>query len=345
MKLLLVKTSSFGDILHAFPALTDARRQVDGLVCDWLVEDRFAALPAWHPAVRDVIPVSMRGWRRPPWIQHLPAVRRFLRQLRREHYDLVLDAQGLVKSAVLARLAHGHRAGPDRASAREPLASGLYQTTMEVPGNRHAVDRNRELFAGALGYALPGTMDYGLRLPEADAARGDDTRPYLVFIPGTTWPSKRWPLRYWRALAMLAVGDGWRVRIPAGSAAELADARRIARGLDGIEAASSLSLEALAQLLSGASAFVAVDSGPGHLGAAVGTPGVSLYGATNAALTGARGAGQVHLQAEFECAPCLRRRCQFADTGQIHPDCYATLPPVTVWSTLRDLMTSSERSP
>lgn len=345
MKLLIVKTSSFGDILHAFPALTDARRQVDGLVCDWLVEDRFAALPAWHPAVRDVIPVSMRGWRRPPWIQHLPAVRRFLRQLRREQYDLVVDAQGLVKSAVLARLAHGRRAGLNRDSAREPLASRFYQATVDVPGNRHAVDRNRELFAGALGYALPATMSYGLRLPEEDSPRGNDGDPYLVFIPGTTWPSKRWPLRYWRALAVLAAGDGWRVMIPAGSEAELEDARRIARGLNGIEPMSSLSIEALAHLLNGARAFVAVDSGPGHLGAAVGTPGVSLYGATDAALTGARGAGQVHLEADLECAPCLRRRCQFADTGQIYPDCYATLPPVTVWSTLRDLMTSSERSP
>lgn len=346
MKLLIVKTSSFGDILHAFPALTDARRQLDGLVCDWLVEDRFAALPGWHPAVRHVVPVSMRGWRRPPWIQHLPAVRRFLRQLRREQYDLVLDAQGLLKSAVLARLARGRRAGLDRGSAREPMASRFYQATISVAGDRHAVDRNRELFAGALGYTIPDTMDYGLHLPETDAARGGgDARPYLVFIPGTTWPSKRWPLRYWRALAVLAADDGWRVTIPAGSGAEMEDARRIAAGLDGIEPATSLTLEALAHLLNDASAFVAVDSGPGHLGAAVGTPGVSLYGATNAALTGARGAGQVHLQADFECAPCLRRRCQFADTGQIHPDCYATLPPVTVWSTLRDLMTSTERSP
>ena len=84
MKILLVKTTSFGDVLHALPALTDARRHVDGLVCDWLVEAPYAPIPAWHPAVRTVIPVAMRGWRRPPWIQHLPALRRFVRQLRRE---------------------------------------------------------------------------------------------------------------------------------------------------------------------------------------------------------------------------------------------------------------------
>jgi len=344
MKLLLVKTSSFGDILHTFPALTDAWRRVDGLCCDWLVEDRYAALPAWHPAVRDTIAVSMRGWRRPPWIQHLGDIRRCLGRLRRERYDLVLDAQGLLKSALLARLAQGPRAGPDQTSAREALASRFYQEMIAVPGGRHAVDRNRDLFARALHYEPPGAMDYGLHLPpppHPDTPAGGE--PYLVFIPGTTWPSKRWPLRYWRALAVLAAADGWRVRIPAGNDRERDEAHRIAHGLAGIEPASSLTLEGLAHLLNGASAFVAVDSGPGHLGAAVGTPGVSIYGATDAALSGARGAAQAHLRADFECAPCLRRRCQFADTGQIHPDCYATVPPVTVWRTLRDLMQARGR--
>jgi len=341
MKLLIVKTSSFGDVIHLFPALSDAWRQLDGLVCDWVVEDRYAAMPAWHPAVRETIPVSLRGWRRPPWLHHLPAVQGFVRRLRREHYDLVLDAQGLLKSALLTRLAHGWRVGFDRASAREALASRCYQETIAVPRDRHAVDRNRDLLAGALHYQVPQTMDYGLRLPGGRAQAAGDGRAYLVFIPGTTWPSKRWPLPYWRALAALAVRDGWRVRIPAGNAAELRGARRIARDLAGIEPVSSLDLEALAHLLQGASGFVAVDSGPGHLGAAMDTPGVSIYGATDPGLSGTRGHRQVHLQANIECAPCLRRRCQFADSGQIYPDCYATVPPVTVWSTLDDLMHSS----
>jgi heptosyltransferase-1 len=83
---------------------------------------------------------------------------------------------------------------------------------------------------------------------------------------------------------------------------------------------------------------VSVDSGPGHLAAAVGTPGVSVYGATDPTRTGIRGPGQVHLQADFECAPCLRRECRFADHGQVHPNCYATVSPQQVWSTLRDLI-------
>lgn len=341
MKLLVVKTSSLGDILHTFPALTDAWRRVDGLVCDWLVEESFAAIPAWHPAVRDVIPVSMRGWRRPPWVQHAPAVRRFVQRLRREQYDLVLDAQGLLKSAVLARLARGRRAGHGKHSAREALAARLYDETVSVAaGGRHAVDRTRDLFAGALHYEIPGTMAYDLRLPVA--AEPEDTAeesvPYLVFIFGTTWTSKRWPVRYWRSLVELAAAAGWPIHLLSGSERERETARRIGKDIANVTVRSSLSLDGLARVLRDARAVVSVDSGPGHLAAAMGTPGVSIYGATDPALTGTRGPGQVHLRADFECAPCLRRRCRFADTGQIHPDCYATVPPVEVWSTLRDLI-------
>lgn len=341
MKLLVIKTSSFGDILHALPALTDAARCVDGLVCDWLVEAPFADIPAWHPAVREVIAVSLRGWRRPPWLQHGPAIRRFTRHLRREHYDLILDAQGLLKSALLGRLARGPRVGFDRRGTREPVAARLYDrtVTVEVVG-RHAVDRTRDLFAGALGYALPDTVDYGLRLPGRDTA-DDAGEPYLVFIPGTTWASKRWPARYWRSLAELAVTAGWPVQLLAGSPAEHDVARCITGNLDNVRIQPSPTLEDLARLLRGARAVVSVDSGPGHLAAALGTPGISVYGATDPSLTGTRGPRQVHLRADYACAPCLRRRCRFADTGQVHPDCYATVPPVTVWSTLRDLIQAS----
>lgn len=342
MKLLLVKTSSLGDIVHVFPALTDARRRVDGLVCDWLVEASYAAMPAWHPAVRNVIEVSMRGWRRAPWLNHAPAIRRFVGELRGERYDLVLDAQGLLKSACLARLARGRRVGPAAGSAREPLVARLYDDTVELAAGSHAVDRNRELFAAALGYELPDAMDYGLRLPGAPGA-GSGV-PYLVFVPGTTWPSKRWPAHYWRELAHAASGGGWRVRVLSGSPAETEAAQRICKGIHGAEVSASLSLDALARLLQGARAVVSVDSGPGHLAAAVGTPGVSIYGATDPALTGTRGTGQVQLRADFECSPCLKRRCRFADHGQVHPDCYATVPPARVWGTLGELIQSRERS-
>ena len=128
MRVLLIKTSSLGDVIHALPALTDAARAIPGIKFDWVVEEGFAEIPTWHPAVGKVIPVAIRRWRKNLW-QTIKSGewRRFKQSVRSTKYDLVIDAQGLFKSALPAMLAHGPRAGLDRASAREPLSALLYQ--------------------------------------------------------------------------------------------------------------------------------------------------------------------------------------------------------------------------
>jgi len=163
-RILVVKTSSLGDVVHMLPALTDAARARPGLRADWVVEEGFAAVPAWHPAVSDVFGVALRRWRRRPWAPAVRAeVRALKRTLRKGTYDFVVDAQGLYKSALLARWGRGERVGYDRSSAREPLAALAYDRTVTVPRAMHAIERNRRLLAGALGYestAFP--LDYGL---------------------------------------------------------------------------------------------------------------------------------------------------------------------------------------
>jgi heptosyltransferase-1 len=128
MHVLLIKTSSMGDVIHALPALTDAMRAIPGIRFDWVVEEAFQEIPAWHPAVDRVIPVALRRWRKKPLKALISGEwRRFKRALRERQYDLVLDSQGLMKSAWLAQKARGPRAGFDKKSAREPLASWFYQ--------------------------------------------------------------------------------------------------------------------------------------------------------------------------------------------------------------------------
>lgn len=230
MRVLLIKTSSLGDVIHTLPALTDAQRALPGIRFDWVVEEGFAEIPAWHPAVAQVIPVAIRRWRKHPlqtW--RSGEFRRFKARLRETHYDLVIDAQGLLKSAWLTRYVKAPVAGLDRDSAREPLATRFYDRAYAVPREQHALERVRQLFAQALGYPLPvGTGDYGL---ERSRLASGSEEPYLLFLHGTTWPSKHWPEANWRELAERMCAFGWAIRLPWGNAEEKARAERIASGL------------------------------------------------------------------------------------------------------------------
>ena len=157
MRVLIIKTSSLGDVLHTLPAVTDATLQTPGIRFDWVVEEAFAEVPAWHAAVDEVIAVAIRRWKHHPFrVLRAGEPQAVVRQLRSTHYDLVLDAQGLLKSAVIARLARGPRSGLDRDSAREPLAARAYDRRFAIARNQHAVQRVRQLFAAALGYPRAG---------------------------------------------------------------------------------------------------------------------------------------------------------------------------------------------
>ena len=351
MRVLLVKTSSLGDVIHALPALTDAARAIPGITFDWVVEEGFAEIPTWHPSVGNVIPVAIRRWRKNLWETIKSGEwRRFKQRLRAEKYDLVIDAQGLLKSAWLTRYVKAPVAGFDRDSAREPLASRFYQRRLAVARGQHAVERLRQLFAVALGYDLPkGLGDYGLdveRLVELPR-----TKPFVLFLHGTTWDTKHWPEVYWRDLAQRMGHLGVEVRLPWGNPAEKARAERIANGLNNAVVLPKLNLAGVAKVLASASACVAVDTGLGHLAAALDVPTISLFGPTNPGLTGAYGKGQIHLASDFPCAPCLQKKCTYTPTAQDQqrfdlknewPLCFTRLNPERVASRLSTLLLAEE---
>ncbi|MBA1276614.1 MULTISPECIES: lipopolysaccharide heptosyltransferase I [Pseudomonadaceae] len=330
MRVLLIKTSSLGDVVHTLPAVTDAQRAVPGIQFDWVVEEGFAEIPAWHPAVAQVIPVAIRRWRKQP-LQTLRSGewRRFKARLREARYDLVIDAQGLLKSAWMTRYVKAPIAGLDRDSAREPLASRFYDRRYAVPRDQHALERVRQLFAQSLGYPVPETIaDYGLDRNQL-ATPGE--APYLLFLHGTTWPSKHWPEQYWRELAERMSEFGWAIRLPWGNADEKARAERIADGLAGVSVLPRLNLGGIAKVVAGARACVAVDTGLGHLAAALDVPSISLYGPTLPGRVGAYGRSQVHL-----CASGPN-----AGKGDRHKPCFDDLSPERVASELKALLRSS----
>jgi heptosyltransferase-1 len=332
VKVLIVKTSSLGDLIHTLPALSDAAAAIPGIRFDWLVEESFAELPKWHPAVERVIPVAIRKWRN-GWINSWLSgeIRQVRRNLRRQEYDLIIDAQGLYKSALLAWMARGVAVGLDADSARESGAARFYHRTVSVSREMHAIERVRSLFAQALGYSKPESgPDYGV----SKAGQANSDIPYMVFLHGTTWVTKLWPVEYWVELAGIAASNGYQLFIPWGSEEEKQRADRIISQSGSGTLLPRLTLSEMKQRLAGASGVVGVDSGLAHLAAALSVPAVTLYGPTRTDLTGAVGRLQTNLQAEFECAPCMLKECNYSGVSEVSPACFGKLPPDMVWAEL-----------
>lgn len=298
MRVLIVKTSSMGDIVHNVPVVADIRSARPDATIDWVVEEAYVDLVRLVRGVERVIPVAWRRWRREPHRSKTRAERRsFGESLRAERYDVVLDTQGLVKSAWIgqrARLApDGHRVGFSLGLAREPLARLFYDRGHAVDPRLHAIERIRALAAKALGYAdRPlGLPRFELDVPHRSfdwLARDGSPAPYVVLLHATARAEKAWPAERWIGLVAALSHGGVTPVLPWGNAAERAAAEAIVHdagsATDGARArpiiAPRLTLVDCAALLAGAHAVVGVDTGLLHLAAALGTPTVGLFGAT-----------------------------------------------------------------
>ena len=283
--ILLIKTSSLGDVVHNFPIVTDIRSHFPAARIDWVVEENFAALPALHQDVQEVIPVALRRWRKSWWTSR-EEVRAACRNLRTRHYDVALDTQGLLKSALIARCAQTTRCGLAWGSAREPLASLLYSRRFSVARDQHAVERNRQLAGLALGYQPEGAADYGIRPPAIARPAWLAAGAYAVLLHATSRADKLWDEANWIALGSYLHERNIRCALPWGSAAEQARSLRLAAAIPDAVVPPRLNLNEAAALLGGAHAVIGVDTGLAHLAAALGVPTVGIYTATDPALTG-----------------------------------------------------------
>jgi heptosyltransferase-1 len=283
-RVLVVRPSSLGDIVHALPIVHDIKRQHASAVVDWIAEESFAPLVRLHRGVDRVIPVALRRWRHrkldPDTWQQLGT---FRRAVAHERYDVVLDLQEQVKGALMAWLARGPVHGPDRASIREPVATLFYRHRYRIDPDQHLIDRCRQLAAKAFGYVADGPPRFDLVAPPSPSAPDS---PYVVFLHATSRDDKLWPEDHWLALIAHFTRNGMRVVLPWGSPAEADRSRRLAETDADALVPPRLELPALCGLLSDAALVCGVDTGLVHLAAAVGAPTVSLFVATDPRLAG-----------------------------------------------------------
>ncbi len=282
MRILIVRTSSLGDLVHMLPAISDIAKWVPGAQIDWLAEEAFAQIPGWHPAVHEVIAVSHRRWRKSWWSADVRRERKALQaKLHANHYDVVLDMQALMKSIWLVRMTTGVRHGLDFRSAREPLASLFYDVRHRVKFWQPAVTRQRLLAAATFGYTFDDHPDFGLQAFEQQGALDRAAQPpYAVIMPSASREDKLWPVEDWHAVFDRLSAAGFSLKLLAGNEAEAERAQALLAGRSSAEVLPKMDLKEVAQCLAAATLMVGLDSGLTHLSAALGRPTIGIYKAS-----------------------------------------------------------------
>lgn len=275
-RILLIKMSSLGDVIHNLPVATDIRRHLPDATIDWVVEEQYIPLVAMHPAVDRVIPIALRRWRRSPFSAATwREFGAFREALRGNTYDAIVETQGLLKSALVAKLAHGRIYGFGRGTAREPIASRLYDATFEFPPEAHKIFRYRSVAAQAIGYVVTPDIGYGIapRVPPPRIASGR----YCLAFHGTARAAKLWQEANWIELVRRITKAGYACILPWGSSKERARSESIAAANSAAIVPPQLSLDEMSALMAGAEFVVGVDTGLMHLAAALSRPVVGIF--------------------------------------------------------------------
>jgi heptosyltransferase-1 len=299
LRVLLVKLSSLGDVVHTLPAAMDLLHRRPDVQLDWVVESGFAPLVQHCAAVQRVIPCDLRRWRRTPWssqTRHEWAA--FKQDLQSHAYDVVVDLQGLSKSALVSFMARLTPTGQRHAMAQRTEGSGYEAPTRWVadvthaqPWHSHACERGRLLMSQVFGYTVPIRIDFGLRVSGVDVAQvqAEEVMPApgaVALVHGTSREDKLWPMDHWVALGQRLLAHGRSLVLLHGNDLELERSQRLAQALPGAVVWPRLNLDQMLQPLSRCAGVIGVDSGPSHLAVALNVPHVQLYNFDTAWRTG-----------------------------------------------------------
>jgi len=296
MKVLILKLTSMGDLMHALPALTEAKQNIKNVSFDWVVDKAFSSVPSWHPAVDKIIKTDHRNWKKQLFSsESREALKLVKKEINATDYDFVVDMQNNLKSAFLSFLSDHKVTGMDASSSREYPAHWAYSKKVNIKKSLHAIDRQKELLASTLGYSSASDINYGIsKVKFLDPAMPLPTN-YVVLVQNASWPTKQWPVTYWKDLVKYFDDCGVNVLLPSGNKEELLRAKDIASVSEKATALEILPLNEVAYIIDNADYCICSDTGLAHLSAVVNTPSLTLYGPTDINLIGTKGNNQRHI--------------------------------------------------
>lgn len=331
-----------GDIFHTFPAITELKQHHPDTQIDWVIEDSFKEIAAWHPGVRKVIPIHLRRWVKHRTKANWQEFKSWRKAIRAEEYDLIVDAQGLLKSAAIAKCAKSKGIqGYDKNSVREAITQWFYKKGYSVDKNQHAVERTRQLFGQIFNYTPSPCLNFGINQNFSKVAKKDNK---LIFIIGTSWITKLWATSEWQALTKIAIDKGFEVEIIWGSTDEQAIADAIIHACSqATRPTERLSITTIAEKLVAATGVVGLDTGFSHLAGALETPTIALYGATSPTKVGLIGNHTHNLQLAnpLDCMPCHKRHCKLLPENSTDtPPCMSGIKAEFVWQALQQKLSA-----
>jgi len=297
MRVLIIKLTSMGDLMHALPALTDAAKQIPNIEFDWVVDENFSEVPLWHPKVKSVITTNHRSWKKNIFstslINELKSIKSTLNNT---NYHAVIDMQNNLKSAAVSFLVKDSVHGLDKGSAREYPSHLAYKFKYKVSKENHAITRQRQLLALSLNYEFDTKdIDYGIQNDNFERPNLELPNKYLFLVHNASWPTKMWSISRWQELIQLINGEGYMAILPSGSKEEFKRAQEIASISTDALAIPAQSLNRTAYIIENAAGCICSDTGLAHLSALLGKPSVTLYSVTDEKLIGTRGNNQAHI--------------------------------------------------
>ena len=284
LDILIIKTSSLGDLIHLFPAIHDLTENISNINIDWAVEENLLEAVSWNQEINNIIPVAIRRWRKSLYkISTWKEIKNLHTALNNKNYSYVIDAQGLIKSLIISKLSNGEVWGFDRRCNREKLTSFFYEHECHIAESFfqvHAIERNRRLFSKIFNYNYPPPIKYGsIIIPPSHVTH--IKKEYIVFIHGTSRIEKEWPENNWINLAEKITEIGYNVILPWGNDHEYERAQRIKFIVKDTILLPKTSLSEIAYIIKNARSVIGVDTGLMHIASLLGVPGIAIFSDTN----------------------------------------------------------------